>query len=243
MNHCDGVVPGRTLSTILTAMSRMLLLLFLPFLFACRTMPAPPSETPVLLPLPTVEGPSETPAGTISPAGDVTVEVFVPVAPGEQSQPPATSPTSLPPVASEKPTDEPAHDPPPAAPVGTPYVSFIPDFTPRPELGPSKMGIHVARPNSPAILEFVRAAHPAVVKGVDDLGFLAEVKAASPERRNACHASSCHSFVVAASGMVSNESMPTSDGSAAASMGMPFRAHAFESARSSATSSSVAPNV
>ena len=42
------------------------------------------------------------------------------------------------------------------------------------------MGIHVARPNSPAILEFVRAAQPAVVKGVDDLGFLAEVKAASP---------------------------------------------------------------
>ena len=181
MNHCDGVVPGRTLSTILTAMSRMLLLLFLPFLFACRTMPSAPPETPVLLPLPTTEGPGETPAGTISPAGDVTVEVFVPVAPGEQSQPPATSPTSLPPVASEKPTDEPAHDPPPAAPVGTPYVSFIPDFMPRPELGPSKMGIHVARPNSPAILEFVRAAHPAVVKGVDDLGFLAEVKAASPE--------------------------------------------------------------
>ena len=43
------------------------------------------------------------------------------------------------------------------------------------------MGIHVARPNSPAILEFVcAAAQPAVVKGVDDLGFLAEVKAASP---------------------------------------------------------------
>ncbi|HRN68601.1 MAG TPA: hypothetical protein PLD89_10810, partial [Promineifilum sp.] len=46
--------------------------------------------------------------------------------------------------------------------------------------GPSKMGIHVARPNSEAIMEFVRAAHPAVVKGVDDLGFLAEVKAVSP---------------------------------------------------------------
>jgi hypothetical protein len=29
-------------------------------------------------------------------------------------------------------------------------------------------------------MEFVRAARPAVVKGVDDLGFLAEVKAVSP---------------------------------------------------------------
>ena len=43
------------------------------------------------------------------------------------------------------------------------------------------MGIHVARPNSQAIMEFVRAAQPAVVKGVDDLGFLAEVKVVSPQ--------------------------------------------------------------
>ena len=84
------------------------------------------------------------------------------------------------------PTAEPAAAPtagpsPTPAPTPTPYVSFIPDYTPRPELGPSKLGIHVARPNSPAIMEFVRAAHPAVVKGVDDLGFLAEVKAVSPQ--------------------------------------------------------------
>jgi hypothetical protein len=84
------------------------------------------------------------------------------------------------PAPLDTPTDEPDAPPPPPAPVGTPYISYIPDYTPHPELGPSKMGIHVARPNSPAILEFVRAAQPAVVKGVDDLGFLAEVKAASP---------------------------------------------------------------
>lgn len=92
---------------------------------------------------------------------------------------PPTLTAEPPPVAAE-PTEEPP-PPPTAAPIATPYVSYIPDYAPRPELGPSKLGIHVARPNSPAIMEFVRAAQPAVVKGVDDLGFLAEVKAASPQ--------------------------------------------------------------
>lgn len=44
------------------------------------------------------------------------------------------------------------------APVATPYVSNVPDYMSRPELGPSKMGIYVARPNSEAIMQFVRAA-------------------------------------------------------------------------------------
>ncbi len=85
-------------------------------------------------------------------------------------------------MPTEAPADEaPATPVATVAPTATPYVSNIPDYTPRPELGPSKMGIHVARPNSEAIMEFVRAAHPAVVKGVDDLGFLTEVKAVSPQ--------------------------------------------------------------
>ena len=105
-------------------------------------------------------------------------EVFMPVVPGGQSPSATPSPT---PEPAPSPTGEPAAQPPPAAPVGTPYISNIPDYTPRPELGPSKLGIHVARPNSEPIMEFVRAARPAVVKAVDDFGFLEEVKIVSPE--------------------------------------------------------------
>ena len=112
-------------------------------------------------------------------------EVFVPLLPGGAGA--ATTTTEPLPAPAEATADDPpptaeAVEPtPPPAPAATPYISNIPDTTPRPELGPSKLGIHVARPNSPAIMEFVRAARPAVVKGVDDLGFLAEVKAASPQ--------------------------------------------------------------
>lgn len=62
----------------------------------------------------------------------------------------------------------------------TRYLSVIPVLPPTNELGPSKLGIHVVRNNDPAIMEFVRQSQPAVVKAVDDLGFLQEVKAVSP---------------------------------------------------------------
>ncbi len=62
----------------------------------------------------------------------------------------------------------------------TRYVSVIPNLPPSNELGPSKLGIHVVRNNDPAIMAFVRRSQPAVMKGVDDLGFLEEVKAVSP---------------------------------------------------------------
>ena len=62
----------------------------------------------------------------------------------------------------------------------TRYVSKLPDLPPTDELGPSKMGLHVVRNNDPAIMEFVRRSQPAVMKAVDDLGFLAEVKEVSP---------------------------------------------------------------
>lgn len=48
------------------------------------------------------------------------------------------------------------------------------------ELGPSKLGLHVIRNNDPAIMAFVRDAQPALIKAVDDVGFLEEVKQASP---------------------------------------------------------------
>ena len=65
-------------------------------------------------------------------------------------------------------------------PTATRYVSQIPDLPPTDELGPSKLGLHVVRNNNPNIMEFVRQAQPAVMKAVDDLGFLAEVKEVSP---------------------------------------------------------------
>ncbi|MBE2221733.1 MAG: hypothetical protein IAF02_09345 [Anaerolineae bacterium] len=64
--------------------------------------------------------------------------------------------------------------------VPTRYQSSIPSLPPSGELGPSKLGVHVVRNNSPNIMEFVRKAQPAVMKGVDDLGFLEEVKEVSP---------------------------------------------------------------
>lgn len=55
-----------------------------------------------------------------------------------------------------------------------------PSLPPSGELGLSKLGIHVVRNNHANIMEFVRKAQPAVMKGVDDLGFLEEVKQISP---------------------------------------------------------------
>ncbi len=45
----------------------------------------------------------------------------------------------------------------------------------------SKLGLHVTSNSSPAIMEFVREAQPAVVMAVGDIGWLADVKAASPD--------------------------------------------------------------
>jgi hypothetical protein len=47
--------------------------------------------------------------------------------------------------------------------------------------GRSKLGIHVTRNSSPQIMDFMRKASPAVVVAVGDLGWLADVKAASPK--------------------------------------------------------------
>ncbi len=44
----------------------------------------------------------------------------------------------------------------------------------------SKLGLHVVRNNDPYIMEYVRRVRPRVMKALDDLGWLADVKAASP---------------------------------------------------------------
>ncbi len=43
----------------------------------------------------------------------------------------------------------------------------------------SKLGLHVIQNNDPYVMEFVRRVHPRVVKAVGDVGWLADVKAAS----------------------------------------------------------------
>ncbi len=90
---------------------------------------------------------------------------------------PSLTPTLEPLLPTSTPTDTPTPSPTATA---TRYVSTLPDLPPTDELGPSKLGLHVVRNNDPAIMEFVRRSQPAVMKAVDDLGFLAEVKEVSP---------------------------------------------------------------
>lgn len=92
---------------------------------------------------------------------------------------PTRTPTAQPflPTSTPRPTITPT---PSATPTATRYVSQIPQLPPSDELGPSKLGLHVVRNNDPNIMKFVREAQPAVMKAVDDFGFLEEVKAASP---------------------------------------------------------------
>ena len=69
-------------------------------------------------------------------------------------------------------------------PTATPSPTATPTPVPWPEPldepVPSKLGLHVQWNSSPDILEFVKRFKPPVVKGVNDLNFLAEVKELSP---------------------------------------------------------------
>jgi len=56
----------------------------------------------------------------------------------------------------------------------------LPPLTQPQAVGRSKAGLHVAQNSDPAVMEFVRAAQPAVLVAVDDFGWLREVKQASP---------------------------------------------------------------
>ena len=83
-------------------------------------------------------------------------------------------PTNTPrPTKTDTPTPTPATTP-------TRYVSFIPDLPPSTDLGPSKLGLHVVRANDAHLIEFVRQGQPAVIKALDNFGWLSEVKVVSP---------------------------------------------------------------
>ena len=75
----------------------------------------------------------------------------------------ATEAPPLPAANSSPPTATPAWPEPPAG------------------LSSSKLGLHVVRNSDPDIMEFVRHVHPRVIKAVDDVGWLADVKAISPQ--------------------------------------------------------------
>lgn len=87
---------------------------------------------------------------------------------------PTRTPTRTPtPTPSNTPTETPI---PAATAVGgggiPPYLQGDPNR--------SKLSIHVIANNDRRIMEFVRQTHPAVIKGVDDFGYLAEVERISP---------------------------------------------------------------
>ena len=87
----------------------------------------------------------------------------------------------LPGIASSDPSPTPTLTPTPIPPAPPPPTRAPRWPEPLSAPGPSKLGLHVVRNDSPWIMEFVRRVRPAVVKSVDDVGWLAEVKQASPE--------------------------------------------------------------
>jgi len=90
---------------------------------------------------------------------------------------PSRTPTSTAaPLPTPTPSPPPTATPPATQPVPAPTGSSGP-----PLYGGSKLGLHVIRNDTPLIMEFVRRAHPAVIKAVGDLGWLADVKEVSPE--------------------------------------------------------------
>ena len=97
-----------------------------------------------------------------------------------RADPPPPTFTPAPTVGpSPTPTNGPSPTPRPTrTPRPTPTPKFPPPLA---EPGPSKLGLHVVRNNSPDILEFIRVTKPRVVKAVDDLHWLAEAKQASPQ--------------------------------------------------------------
>ncbi|MDT8307509.1 MAG: hypothetical protein RRC07_16370 [Anaerolineae bacterium] len=161
----------------------LFLVLFI-LLFVAGCAPAG-LEAPALLPraeLPTVVPAAEAIAANTNPP------TWTPAARGPASadsfrMAAAAKPTDLPTVTPWIPTRTPI-PPTPTPTVPTPtatrFVRTIPNLPPTDALGPSKLGLHVIRNNDPNIMNFVRQAQPAVMKAVDDVGFLTEVKEASP---------------------------------------------------------------
>jgi hypothetical protein len=123
--------------------------------------PSPPIPVVTTTPLATR---ASSPPTALTPASSFTI--YLPVIGGEDL-------TSLP----AEPTLAPTAQPPTVAPSPTPLQ------WPEPLAGQtaSKLGIHLINNSDPYIMEFIRRVHPRLVKTIESLGWLAEVKAASPD--------------------------------------------------------------
>lgn len=104
-----------------------------------------------------------------APSATPTLGGYFSYLPGLGSQLRNPAPTSEPYTATPSPL--PKDPPPPPTPVWPEALAGLTQ---------SKLGVHVVRNNDPYIMEFVRRAKPRVMKGVDDLGFLADIKQVSP---------------------------------------------------------------
>jgi len=138
--------------------------------FAARSVSGTPAPPSTLSPLPSVQ-PSAAPLATrtVLPtpgASRTPYSLFLPGISGHASALPTETPTVAP---TQTPVPPPT--PTPTIPWPEPLVSP----------GRSKLGLHVQWNNSPEIMEFIRRMKPAVIKAIDDLGFVEEAKAASPQ--------------------------------------------------------------
>lgn len=123
-----------------------------------------------LTPLPTYTPTVRALAPSLTPTATPTAWRFLMPLVGSQRPPvvPTLTPTVTPePTATSVPTPTP-----------TPTLPWPPHLT---QPSRSKLGLHVQWNNSPEIMEFVRRMQPAVIKTLDDLGFVAEVKQVSPQ--------------------------------------------------------------
>lgn len=128
---------------------------------------------------------------------------------------PTRTPAATPVLPTRTPVPTATTTPPPTAVPATPvsYRSAVYrylDASGNGDLGPSKLGLHVIRNNDPRIMAFVREAQPALIKAVDDVGFLAEVKEVSPRtitigRLNIAHQAYSHDPEQAARDFVASQ--------------------------------------
>ncbi len=134
-------------------------ILVLLFLTACQTGPTSSTPTPTSTRTTTHLSPTSTPTPSRVDSTGYLPFVARPVWPTPQ------------PTAIATPTRTPKPTP-------TPTPKW-PEALAAP--GRSKLGLHVVRNNSPDIMEFIRRTKPAVVKAVDDMHWLVEVKKESPQ--------------------------------------------------------------
>ncbi|MFN8485602.1 MAG: hypothetical protein U0768_21375 [Anaerolineae bacterium] len=178
----------------------LVLALTLVGLSGCQT------DTPGLPPAPTPAVTNQPPpltqatpgvGASLKPAPTGTTRLFLPNMAFGQT-PPTPRPDAIalapppPPAPTATPTPKPKkekEDKPtaPSGPTNTPGPTKTPKASPTPKFPPpvdapgaSKLGLHVIRNNSQDIMEFVRVSKPRVVKGVDDLQWLKEVKQVNP---------------------------------------------------------------